>query len=218
MLRVVCATSQARALIADEIAEGARDGRSVAELMDLGAGILTTDDVLPGVARPREAKSNDPIERSIVDFPCQEEGCDFATVGEIFDDATNPGRKKPFPMRGVMAALVEEERIVPLVQGQKTAHGDTSPGSGDSATASDDSAAVQNQPVRMQAEVTRLEARLRTRLSPYARRVCAEDAMDASEVHIPTPYGERCGPTYGVGVVRVTRPARNAAHWRPFFL
>jgi urease subunit gamma/beta len=42
---------EARALIADEILEGARDGRSVAELMDLGASILTTDDVLPGVDR-----------------------------------------------------------------------------------------------------------------------------------------------------------------------
>ncbi len=42
---------EARALIADEILEGARDGRSVAELMDLGTRILTTDDVLPGVAR-----------------------------------------------------------------------------------------------------------------------------------------------------------------------
>jgi urease subunit gamma/beta len=41
---------EARALIADEIVEGARDGRSVAELMDFGASILTTDDVLPGVA------------------------------------------------------------------------------------------------------------------------------------------------------------------------
>ena len=42
---------EARALIADEIVEGARDGRSVAELMELGASILTTDDVLPGVDR-----------------------------------------------------------------------------------------------------------------------------------------------------------------------
>jgi len=42
---------EARALIADEILEGARDGKSVAELMDLGATILTTDDVLPGVDR-----------------------------------------------------------------------------------------------------------------------------------------------------------------------
>jgi urease subunit gamma/beta len=42
---------EARALIADEIVEGARDGRSVAELMERGAEILTTDDVLPGVER-----------------------------------------------------------------------------------------------------------------------------------------------------------------------
>jgi urease subunit gamma/beta len=40
---------EACALIADEILEGARDGLSVAELMDLGAKILTADDVLPGV-------------------------------------------------------------------------------------------------------------------------------------------------------------------------
>ncbi len=40
---------EARALIADEILEGARDGRSVAELMEFGAQILTTDDVMPGV-------------------------------------------------------------------------------------------------------------------------------------------------------------------------
>ena len=41
---------KARALIADEICEGARRGRSVAELMDQGGRILTTDDVMPGVA------------------------------------------------------------------------------------------------------------------------------------------------------------------------
>ncbi len=41
---------EARALIADEICEGARRGASVFELMDLGGRILTTDDVMPGVA------------------------------------------------------------------------------------------------------------------------------------------------------------------------
>ncbi len=41
---------EAVALIADEILEGAREGRSVAELIGFGATILTTDDVLPGVA------------------------------------------------------------------------------------------------------------------------------------------------------------------------
>ena len=42
---------EARALIADEICEGARDGKTVAELMGFGASILTTDDVQPGVAK-----------------------------------------------------------------------------------------------------------------------------------------------------------------------
>ena len=41
---------EAVALISDEILEGARDGRSVAELIEFGATILTTDDVMPGVA------------------------------------------------------------------------------------------------------------------------------------------------------------------------
>jgi urease gamma subunit len=41
---------EAVALISCAILEGARDGRSVAELMDLGRTILTRDDVMDGVA------------------------------------------------------------------------------------------------------------------------------------------------------------------------
>ena len=41
---------EAVAIITDEILEGARDGRSVADLIGHGAAILTTDDVLPGIA------------------------------------------------------------------------------------------------------------------------------------------------------------------------
>ena len=41
---------EASALIADEILEGARDGRSVADLIAFGSTILTSDDVMPGVA------------------------------------------------------------------------------------------------------------------------------------------------------------------------
>lgn len=41
---------EAVAIIADEILEGAREGRSVAELISFGSTLLTTDDVLPGVA------------------------------------------------------------------------------------------------------------------------------------------------------------------------
>lgn len=41
--------TEAVALISDHIVEGARDGRSVSELMSSGKGVLSRDDVLPGV-------------------------------------------------------------------------------------------------------------------------------------------------------------------------
>jgi len=41
---------EAVALISDEILEGAREGRSVAELISFGSTILTCEDVMPGVA------------------------------------------------------------------------------------------------------------------------------------------------------------------------
>ncbi len=41
---------EAVALITDYVVEGARDGRTVAELMEAGAGVLTGDQVMPGVA------------------------------------------------------------------------------------------------------------------------------------------------------------------------
>ncbi|SDY09775.1 urease subunit gamma [Salimicrobium album] len=40
---------EAMALITYEVIEGARDGKSVAELMEYGAKILTRDDVMEGV-------------------------------------------------------------------------------------------------------------------------------------------------------------------------
>lgn len=40
---------EATALIVDHILEGARDGRSVAELMSSGRGVVSKSDVLPGV-------------------------------------------------------------------------------------------------------------------------------------------------------------------------
>lgn len=41
---------EATALIVNEVLEGARDGRTVAELISFGSTILSTDDVLPGVS------------------------------------------------------------------------------------------------------------------------------------------------------------------------
>lgn len=40
---------EAVAIISDEILEGAREGKSVADLMSFGAAILTAEDVMPGV-------------------------------------------------------------------------------------------------------------------------------------------------------------------------
>lgn len=40
---------EAVAYISAAILEGARDGRSVADLMSYGATLLTTDDVMPGI-------------------------------------------------------------------------------------------------------------------------------------------------------------------------
>lgn len=41
---------EAIALISDFVVEGARDGRSVADLMDAGATVLTRDQVMDGIA------------------------------------------------------------------------------------------------------------------------------------------------------------------------
>jgi len=41
---------EAVALISDFVVEGARDGRSVAELMEAGAHVVTRAQVMPGVA------------------------------------------------------------------------------------------------------------------------------------------------------------------------
>ena len=41
---------EAMAVLSAEIMELARDGRSVAEIMSLGGGILTRDDVMDGIA------------------------------------------------------------------------------------------------------------------------------------------------------------------------
>jgi urease subunit gamma len=41
---------EAVALITDFVVEGARDGRSVADLMEAGANVLTRDQVMPGIS------------------------------------------------------------------------------------------------------------------------------------------------------------------------
>ena len=55
---------------------------------------------------PRQAATRDPHDRDVRDFP---HGGLFRTVGEVFSDEANPGRKKPFDIRKVMAAAADQD-------------------------------------------------------------------------------------------------------------
>jgi len=72
---------EAVALIADEILEGAREGRSVADLIAFGSTLLTGDDVMPGVADVM------PMIQVEGTFP---DGTKLVTV----HDPIRPGKKK----------------------------------------------------------------------------------------------------------------------------
>ena len=72
---------EAVAIISDEILEGAREGRTVAELISSGATLLTTDDVMPGVSEML------PMIQVEGTFP---DGTKLVTV----HDPIRPGKKK----------------------------------------------------------------------------------------------------------------------------
>lgn len=64
--------------------------------------------VVPGERFPRRARCIDPADRDIREHPhaALDAGC-FNRVGEIFEAAANPDRKKPFDIRSVMRALAD---------------------------------------------------------------------------------------------------------------
>lgn len=66
--------------------------------------------VVPGEAGPRAFRTEDPRDRSIGETAIKSDDADgLATIGELFDDETNPGRKRAFSMRAVMGALVDTD-------------------------------------------------------------------------------------------------------------
>ena len=65
--------------------------------------------VAPGERFPRRAETSDPADRDIGSAPHIAPESDLATVGEIFSEATNPGRKKPFDIRSVMRAVADAD-------------------------------------------------------------------------------------------------------------
>jgi acetyl/propionyl-CoA carboxylase alpha subunit/acetyl-CoA carboxylase carboxyltransferase component len=65
---------------------------------------------LPGERFPRRATTTDPIKRDVQSYPHSENGENsFALVGGILSDETNPGRKKPFDIRKVMMAAIDQD-------------------------------------------------------------------------------------------------------------
>ncbi|MEX2562669.1 MAG: carboxyl transferase domain-containing protein, partial [Nitriliruptoraceae bacterium] len=65
--------------------------------------------VVPGERFPRRATTSDAADRDVRHSSHSVEGVDFTTVGEIFTEATNPGRKKPFDIRAVLHAVADND-------------------------------------------------------------------------------------------------------------
>ena len=98
---------EAMAIIADEILEGAREGRSVAELIAFGSTLLTTDDVMPGVAGMM------PILQVEGTFP---DGTKLVTV----HDPIRPGRK-PLEAVPVPGEIIPAEGDIEINAGRRKA-------------------------------------------------------------------------------------------------
>jgi len=60
----------------------------------------------PGERFARPARTTDPRDRDVRSAP---HGGELATIGEVFSEATNPGRKKAFDIRRVMAAVIDQD-------------------------------------------------------------------------------------------------------------
>ena len=67
--------------------------------------------VVSGERFPRRAETADPPDRDVRSSPHEAPDSDLATVGEIFTEETNPGRKKPFDIRSVMRAVADSDRV-----------------------------------------------------------------------------------------------------------
>jgi len=68
--------------------------------------------IAPGEHAGRRADSTDPHDRDIRSYPHVHPCSDFTTVGDIFSDKVNRDRKKPFDIRTVMRAVVDQDHGV----------------------------------------------------------------------------------------------------------
>ena len=68
--------------------------------------------VAPGERFARRAESSDPRDRDVRTYPHVHPDSDFTTVGDIFSAEVNQERKKPFDIRSVMRAVVDQDHPV----------------------------------------------------------------------------------------------------------
>jgi acetyl/propionyl-CoA carboxylase alpha subunit/acetyl-CoA carboxylase carboxyltransferase component len=81
--------------------------------------------VAPGERFPRRARTSDPLDRDVRSQPCGPEGgAGFTTVGDIFSAQLNAERKKPFEIRSVMGAAVDQDHA-PLERWRDLRGGET---------------------------------------------------------------------------------------------
>ncbi|MGH2969123.1 MAG: carboxyl transferase domain-containing protein, partial [Solirubrobacteraceae bacterium] len=65
--------------------------------------------VAPGERFPRRAATEDARDRDVRPSPHRAPDSDLQTVGDVFSETTNPGRKKPFDVRAVMRAVTDSD-------------------------------------------------------------------------------------------------------------
>ena len=65
--------------------------------------------VAPGERFPRRAETSDPPERDVCLAEHRAPDSDLLYIGDVFADATNPERKKPFDIRSVMRAAIDRD-------------------------------------------------------------------------------------------------------------
>jgi urease subunit gamma/beta len=99
---------EAVAYVVDEILEGAREGRSVADLIAWGSTLLTTDDVMPGVAHLM------PMIQVEGTFP---DGTKLVTV----HDPIRPGKRKAAKDEVVPGEIIADDGDIELNAGRRKA-------------------------------------------------------------------------------------------------
>ncbi len=68
--------------------------------------------IAPGERSVRRAATSDPSDRDVRSYPHVHPASEFTTVGDIFSDEVNRERKRPFDIRTVMRAVVDQDHEV----------------------------------------------------------------------------------------------------------